>query len=394
MKFDFSSLRSLCEDSVETGATPSLVVAVGHLGQRVFCEAFGNRQRSPDEVAGVSTTYDLASLTKPLATGTLAMLLVDEGTLDLDRPVCNDLDMVPCGGPHAWITPRHLLAHASGYPAHQDFYREVISNPQAPLSAIEFSSEGVLGRAANLELIGSPGSQAIYSDVGFILLGALIEALAGERLDALFDKRIAKPLGLDGLHFRRLSRAHPPAGKPAEPLTAVDVAATEDCPWRGRLLVHEVHDHNAWSMGGVAGHAGLFGTITDVTRLVGALIGAYTEAGGFVGQETIRQFWMPAGVPESAWRLAWDGPAPQGPSMAGARIGRNAVGHLGFTGCSIWIDPDTQSYVTMLANRIHPRAGENQAFRSLRPAVMDEALKACDYQANEAAAPESDAEPS
>jgi len=146
-------------------------------------------------------------------------------------------------------------------------------------------------------------------------------------------------------------------------------------------LIGEVHDLNAHAMGGIAGHAGLFGSVGDLLKLVLALCDSYHGgASALVSPEVLRSFWRPAGIPGSTWRLGWDGPAEHG-SLAGSLISRRAVGHLSFTGCSLWIDPEQATSVIVLCNRIHPEVRDDPRFRALRPALCDAALRAVEYQA-------------
>jgi len=234
--------------------------------------------------------------------------------------------------------------------------------------------------AAREPLDYEPGTQSRYSDLGFILLGALVEKCLGERLDVLAERWLWRPLGLRRLGFVDLL-----GGPSFIDAAGLEVAPTERCPVRGRVVRGEVHDLNAFVMGGIAGHAGLFGCVGDVLALAFALAAAYhgrgvAGAAPIVGPEVLREFWRPAGIPGSTWRLGWDGPAEQG-SLAGSLISRRAVGHLSFTGCSLWIDPETETAVAVLANRVHPEARDDPRFRALRPALHDAALQAIGYRA-------------
>jgi CubicO group peptidase (beta-lactamase class C family) len=273
------------------------------------------------------------------------------------------------------VTLRRVLAHAGGFPAHRKFYDDLLDkvDPQ-PVGA-----PAVVTLAAGEPLAYAPGSRSVYSDLGFILLGAIVEHVLGGRLDELAQRLIFEPLGL-GLCFVDLR-----VQAPAASLCGSPVAPTERCPVRRRLVVGEVHDLNAFAMGGIAGHAGLFGCASDVLRLAFALCAAYHGRGLDGGQPLVsppilREFWQPAGVPGSTWRLGWDGPSEHG-SLAGDLISRRAVGHLGFTGCSLWIDPAQETCVVVLTNRVHPEVRDDPRFRALRPALHDAALRAIDYQA-------------
>jgi CubicO group peptidase (beta-lactamase class C family) len=216
----------------------------------------------------------------------------------------------------------------------------------------------------------------VYSDLGFILLGWLIARLMGTELDTLFRRQISEPLGLSSVAFVRLGNHPAPAGQGF--VAGHEVAPTERCPRRGHLVCGEVHDLNAFAMGGVAGHAGLFSDARDLGGIAGALVSAWHGDGGadaLVPREVIQEFWRPAGIAGSTWRLGWDGPS--GPaSQAGSNMSRAAVGHLGFTGCSLWIDPDRALSIVLLTNRVHPTVRDDPRFRDFRRQVHDTALAA------------------
>jgi serine-type D-Ala-D-Ala carboxypeptidase len=365
----FDDLRSLCRNAVSTGVTPGLVVLVGAGGRSRLHEAFGLRQRDPIPLpATLETVYDLASLTKPLVTSLLAMQAVARARLRLTDPA-------PGRAGEALATVRQALAHASGLPAHRPFHERLGVDLTAPPPP-ELRAR-VVEMAAAEPLVYPPGSRSLYSDLDFILLGDLLERALGARLDVLAAERLFRPVGAEALGFPGATAAAPPAfgGRP--------VAPTERCPVRGRLLVGEVHDLNAAVMGGVAGHAGLFGAAAGVAALAHALCAAWRDtapAGGppIVPGPVLRDFWQRAGVPASTWRLGWDGPSPAA-SLAGDMISRDAVGHLGFTGCSLWIDPERETFVLVLSNRVHPTVRDDPRFRALRPALNDAALRGAGY---------------
>jgi CubicO group peptidase (beta-lactamase class C family) len=324
------------------------------------------------------TVWDLASLTKPLVTALLTMQAVQSGVLDLDEPI----GAAPADAARASVnamTVRRVLAHAAGFIAHLPLWAGAL-RPQGPKAGDPEARAAVVAAAAGAALAYPPGSRSIYSDLGFILLGDRLEQRLGDRLDRLAAARLPAPFGTPALAFRPLG----------EPAPALPLAATENCPVRGRLLVGEVHDLNAYAMAGVAGHAGLFGTADAVVAVVHALLAAYRGAGPAAGlapivdRSLLRAFWTAAGVPGSTWRLGWDGPSQEG-SLAGDRIARTAVGHLAFTGCSLWIDPEREAFVLMLSNRVHPRVREDAeakaGLRALRRAVNDAALDAIGYRA-------------
>jgi len=360
-------LENLLRTAVRTGVVPGLAV----LGRRRGCKILrtdGLVSTLPNaQAVNPSTIYDLASLTKALCTTTLVMQAVAEQRIALDVPAKRYLPEIADGT----ITVTHLLSHSAGFPAHREFYRDVVQAFALPDSATPFSRDAIVRQCAREVGVYPRGGKSIYSDIGFILLGAIVEAVFEDALEVLFAQRIARPLGLSKLGFRPLQVA-----------TATDpnIAPTEDCPVRQRLITAEVHDLNAWAMGGVAGHAGLFGTADDVSRVAAALIDSYhgTPSPLDLPNELVRRFFAPAGVPGSTWGLGWDHPST-GFSLAGTIVSRSAVGHPGFTGVSLWMDPEQFASVVMLSNRIHPRVVDDPRFRALRPAVNDAAFKAVGY---------------
>ena len=352
----FDPVRRLCAEAVSAGVIPGAVVLVSADGQTVFHEAFGQRQLVPEPLpATVDTIYDVASVSKAVVTSVLAMQAVGSGALRLDDPVVTHLPEFVGEGKPA-VTVRHLLSHASGLPAHRPFYERVLPGGDRRL--------GILRAAAAEPLTGPPGARSVYTDLGFILLGWILERLAGARLDQEAQRSIFHPLGLIATAFAPVDATRP-------------IAATEVCPVRERAVVGEVHDLNAFALDGVAGHAGLFSTAADLATIARALRAAWHGDAGasLVERDVIREFWRPAGVPDSNWRLGWDGPAARD-SQAGTRISRAAVGHLGFTGCSLWIDPGSDRFVVLLSNRVHPDVRNDPRFRAFRPALHDAALDA------------------
>jgi CubicO group peptidase (beta-lactamase class C family) len=339
------------------GITPGLVVCVGAAGRTLFLEAFGRRQLEPEPLpATPDTIYDLASLTKALVTSLLAMRAVAAGRLALTDPL---LAADPAGDAP---TLGQTLAHAGGFVAHRWFHERALAAPAPRARMVEL--------AAAEPRAYPPGTRSIYSDLGFILLGDRLERLAGARLDVQAGE-LFRPLALRALRFADSRMPWPCPGD--------EVAASQRCPFRGRVLVGEVDDLNCWAMDGVSGHAGLFGRAADVAALAHGLCAAWRDsAPALVPGPVLRAFWTPAGIPGSTWRLGWDGPAATG-SLAGDRISRRAVGHLAFTGCSLWIDPERETFVLVLTNRVHPTPRDDSRFRVLRAAINDAALEGAGY---------------
>jgi beta-N-acetylhexosaminidase len=358
------SLVALLERAIEARAFPGCALAVGLRGRPAYLGAFGRMTFDPGaEAVRPDTIFDLASLTKIVVTTTAAMILVDEGRLDLDRKV-RDLYPGFRGGARDEVTVAQLLSHSSGLPAHLPLYQEIPTG------------DGYLERIAGLELQYPPGSRSEYSDLGIILLGAILEKVAGEPLDAFARRRVIEPLGMKDTAFL-----------PAAVVRA-RIAPTEQDPWRGRLLRGEVHDENAFAMGGIAPHAGLFGTAGDLARFaLMALGGGEWGQRRIVSAETLDRFARRAGVPGSTRALGWDTPAAEGAdlrssvpgdpnySSAGSLLSSRAFGHTGFTGTSLWIDPVHGLYVILLTNRVHPDR-RNQAIRAIRAQVADQVVRA------------------
>ena len=324
----------LLESYVARHAFPGGVLAVGDREGLIHVHPFGRLTYDVDAPpVTAATIYDLASLTKVIATTTMAMILVDEGRLDLDRPV------------REGVTVRHLLTHSSGLPATAPLYQEI----RGKAAYVE--------RIRAMDLTYPPGSRSVYSDLGIILLGDILEQVAGQPLETFVQERVLGSLGMKDTMYR------PPPG------LLPRIAPTEVDPWRGRLVHGEVHDENAFAMGGVAPHAGLFGTAGDLSRFAQMMLN-----GGLVSKETIALFTRKADVPGSDRALGWDTKSAEG-SSAGMLFSPTSFGHTGFTGTSMWIDPERQIYVILLTNRVHPTR-ENNLIREARPAVADAVVSA------------------
>jgi len=352
-RVSFENVDRLLEDFRQRGAFPGGVLAVVDRDSLVHVYPFGHLTDEPDAPpVTAGTLYDLASLTKVVATTTMAMILVDEGKLDLDRPVQDFLPGFRGPGKET-VTVRHLLTHSAGLPATAPLYKE-IQGKAAYLERIE---------AMDLDLTAPPGSRSVYSDLGMILLGEILEQAAGRPFETFVRKRVLDPLGMHNTLFR------PPAALRPR------IAPTEIDPWRGRLIQGEVHDENAFALGGVAPHAGLFATAPDLARFARMLLnGGALHGRRIVSPETLALFTRRAGIPGSDRALGWDTKSAEG-SSAGTLFSPRSFGHTGFTGTSIWIDPDRQLAVILLTNRVYPTR-ENNLIREARPAVADAVVRA------------------
>ncbi len=347
--------------AVHAGVTPGGVIAVADRGESVLLLPFGRTQSRPsgagDEVQ-VDTIYDIASLTKPVATSGVLMKLLEAGAIALDTPARALLPELVAPGSES-ITIAQLAGHSAGFPDHVKFYERLWSGD---LAGADSAREALVRMAGATPLSAPPGAVTRYSDVGYILLGAALERVAGDRLDRAAGRLVLEPLAMRTTFFVDLSA--PRVTRPGS------IAPTEICPRRG-LVAGEVHDENAHAAGGICGHAGLFSTAADVARFAGAVCAAVDGEPGHFSPVAARALIQTESTPGSSWRLGWDTPArAAGVSHAGDRWPRDGFGHLAFTGCSMWLDPPRRRHVVLLTNRVHPsRAGAG--IRELRRAAMD-----------------------
>ncbi len=362
-------IQAALEEAVTGGVFPGAVLAVRHGGGQP--DMFTGGLVSTLDVARAvqpATVYDLASLTKPLSTVTALVLLIQSGRCQLhDRveSILPELADSPIGTASLW----HLLTHSSGLPGWRGYYERL--SPCASIPATE--QQRGLSRAALVKLIRDEaliyerGMRSLYSDLGFMLLGMIMERCSGVPVQEFFRNRIAPLAGTSQLgfvpaewvdNFHQCARRH-----------GGDVAPTEYDAWRGRLLCGEVHDENAASLGGVAGHAGLFGTAEAVLALTGAWLQAHHRRSSMLDADLVKEFTCrQAVVPGSSWALGWDTPSP--PSSAGRFLPEVSFGHLGYTGTSVWIDPLHELEIVLLSNRVHPTR-KNERIKAFRPLIHE-----------------------
>jgi CubicO group peptidase (beta-lactamase class C family) len=341
-----AAINALLAERIEAGDFPSAVYVVAERGRVRFADALGLAVREPEtHRATLSTVYDLASLTKPLVTGMLLAQLVERGAVGLDAPVAEYLEEFGAHDKRA-VTVRHLLTHTSGLPAWQPLY----------LSA---DREGVLAHIAAQPLERAPGARVVYSDLGFITLGLLAQRVASARLAELARREIFDPLELKRTFFNPEKSlqtevaACESGGNAYERGMCETQGGADRARWRERTIWGEVHDGNAFFLGGAAGHAGLFSDAGETLRLALQFLPTSTR---LLKAETCRLFRtnMTEGLNEArsfAWQLA---ATPE--STAGPRLPPEAFGHLGFTGTSCWIDPTAERVLILLTNRTHARA--------------------------------------
>jgi CubicO group peptidase (beta-lactamase class C family) len=340
--------------AVAEGVFPgaSLLVAKG---DRVLHRAFyGNATLLPSpEPVTEATLWDIASLTKPIAAASLALTSVREKGLSLNSSASKFLPELE-GEEKGKITIRHLLKHTSGLPAWKPYYEEVAR--ERPEFVGRRESRQIYLEKISQEPLESPiAYRRLYSDLGYILLGIFLEDFWGVALDALFNEKIAQPLGLKNTFYVPLG-----AGSP-RPVT--QFAATEDSIWRKKLIRGEVHDDNAYVLGGVAGHAGLFSHVDDLHRFLLAIRQGLRAGHDLFPQELTEEFVGP----KVNGKLGWDVPEPEN-SQAGKYFSKNSIGHLGYSGCSMWMDPEQDFHVVLLTNRVHPTS-KNEAIKEFRPRI-------------------------
>ena len=351
----FDVLRS----GIAERAFPGASVAITHQGKLVAHKGLGHFTYDPGSPAiAADTVYDLASVTKVVATTAACMLLYERGHLKLEQPL---VELLPefAGLPQnlgsqnndarrRLVTLRMLLAHSSGLPAYIKFFQTA------------HNKEDLLSHALKVPLTADPGSRAEYSDIGFILLGQTLERLSGQPLDQFCQAEIFAKLGLAHTTF------NPPANqKHFIPPTE------DDLIFRHRLIQGEVNDENASAMGGVAGHAGCFSTAADVSEFAHCMLLGGTP---LVSKPTQEFFTRREDFPPGTSRaLGWD--TPSQPSQSGKYFSSRSYGHLGYTGTSLWIDPDRQLSVTLLTNRTWPDRS-SKSIKHVRPAFHDAVVEA------------------
>ncbi|MBC8417935.1 MAG: serine hydrolase [Desulfobacterales bacterium] len=354
-------VKALLDNGITEGVYPGAVLLVAREGKIRFFQECGNRTLVPHAVPmEKNTIFDLASLTKPFATALAMMKLVDAGKVGLDEPL---EDLLPKAAPNdkKTITPRLLLSHSAGFVDWKPFYLELDAMPR------EKRKGRLREELLNIPLAYPPGKGTLYSDLGFMLLEWVIEECAGGSLPRFVEQEFYGPLLLNETFF--FSRDLP------APFDQDRFAATEDCPWRNRIIQGAVHDENAYALGGYSGHAGLFGTAKEVHVLVNLLREHWRgEREDYLKPETVRTFFTRQDlVEESTWALGWDTPSPEN-SSSGNRFAARSIGHLGFTGTSVWIDLERDVIVVFLTNRVHPTR-KNEKIRAFRPALHDRVME-------------------
>lgn len=353
------NIHNLMQQAISGNVFPGGVLLVSKEDSVVFFKAYGYANIFSKRLMTKETLFDLASLTKPLATTPAIMKLVQGHKLGLEQNIGSVLVHFNKTEKHQ-IKIRHLLRHASGLPDYRPYYKKLYKIP------ISLRKDALKDLLIKEPLINPIGKKCLYSDLGFMILCQIVESISGKRLDRYVDEAVYKPLGCNsggGLFFvdtNTTSRS----GK---------FAATELCPWRNVLLEGVVHDENAYVMGGIEGHAGLFGTAQDVHNFLSALLFAYhgLSSTQVFQKDLLIKFLEKEDDAERT--LGFDTPSLRDASC-GKLFSKNSVGHLGFTGTSFWMDIDSSVIVILLTNRVHP-SRENTKIKAFRPEIHNIIMK-------------------
>ncbi len=350
-------ITGILREGIRTRVFLGAVLFVRHKGHIRVQQAIGLTSSHPDSApVQINTIYDLASLTKPLSTASSILLLAQEGRVSLTQTLGTLLEETK-GAPLGQASLRDLLSHKSGLPAWRPFFQSFpptfSSEPDFRLKRIQAVLEMILKEPIDQS---SPPTST-YSDLGYMVLGFVVERVTGQSLadfalERIFNLVEASPLAFGMHHIKG---------------DVVDkIAPSEEDAWRGRLLQGEVHDENAAALGGIAGHAGLFGTAQAVGQITKAWLDSYAGKPSLFQCDVVRQFVK--AQPGTSWGLGWD--TPSQPSSSGQWFSPESFGHLGFTGTSIWVDPIRELEVIFLSNRVHPTR-DNQAIKTFRPKLHD-----------------------
>ncbi len=354
----FDPISRLLREGVQSRVFPGAVLYVCHQGEVCFHQAIGRTSSRPDaSPVHVDTIYDLASLTKPLATASSFLLLIQSEQVSLTQTLATILEETQ-DAPLGQVTLSDLLSHQSGLPAWRPYYQAFPSNLSADPKSRQQRMDAVLELILKEPIERTSSSTSVYSDLGYMLLGFVVERVTGQSFATFVQDQIFQPLQASALTFGIQDRKEEDVLK--------NIAPTEEDPWRGYLLHGEVHDENAAVLGGVAGHAGLFGTVQAVGQVTQSWLDSYMGKPSIFKQDLVMEFVK--AQPGTSWGSGWD--TPSQPSSSGQGFSLESFGHLGFTGTSIWIDPVRNLEVIFLSNRVHPTR-DNQAIKTFRPKLHD-----------------------
>jgi CubicO group peptidase (beta-lactamase class C family) len=345
------SVRAVLLRGLADSAYPGAYAVVGSSKDIYASIGVGHLDWATSPVPDENTMWDMASLSKVIGTTTAAMQLWEQGRLNLEAPVQKYIPEFT-GKNKELVTVRNLLTHSSGLPAWRPLYKEA----RTPEEAVQLVFTTPLDTLPNVRMV--------YSDLGIITLGKIIERISGESLDGYLSLHVFGPLGMKSTMYR------PPAWMRQR------IAPTERDPWRGRLVYGEVHDENSYALGGVAGHAGLFSTGHDLAIFAQMYLNAGVyDSVRIVSETAVKTFTQVQDSTLSNRALGWE--VPSGTNSAGRLLSKHAFGHTGFTGTSIWMDPDRDLFVILLTNRVDP-SRESRGIYAVRPALADAVAEAQD----------------
>lgn len=356
-------VKKLLQRGVEEGIFPCAATGIScGLGKErnTIIAYYGDAVLYPEKRKIKKNSYfDLASLTKPLATTLATLCLIKEKKIGLDEKLPSLIEK-KIKGEKKEITASQLLSHSSGFPAHREYFKILRDVPDKK------KNESIEKMLLQEKLEYKPGTMSLYSDLGFMLLGLIVEKKGRCSLAEFVEKKVLTPLNLEKKIFYNPLPAANKRGR------KTDFVATENCPWRGKILCGEVHDDNCYAMGGIAGHSGLFGNIEGVTAYAGLILDMWKgkKIHPNIENSDLKTFLRKQGkIKDSSWALGFDTPA-KGGSSSGRYLSKRSVGHLGFTGTSFWIDPEKELVIVLLTNRVHPDR-ENAKIRAFRPYFHD-----------------------
>jgi len=343
------------ENAIFQGIFPGAVLLCAVNQRILFHDAFGLSNLFEKKQMKKDSIFDLASLTKPLATAMALSKLIEKGQIDIDQKIGSILKAFKTS-PKADITIDMLLRHTSGFPAHREYFKKMVNAKEPPRQCLRHL-------LVCEELENRIGERQVYSDLGFMVLSWIIEEITGQRLDQFVWEQIYAPLDIDGLFFLNTGLESKKCIQYCQ-----KIVATQQCPWRKKVLAGEVDDDNAWAAGGVEGHAGLFGDAVSVYKLCCEILNVLQNKPTTVLRSDIiknfvskkNQFDMVAG---------FDTPSKVN-SSSGKYFSASSIGHLGFTGTSFWIDPEVGLIIIFLTNRVHP-VRSNEGIKKFRPQIHD-----------------------
>lgn len=351
---DFTKIASMMEQAVEDEVFPGAVLLIARSGEILFHNSYG--ARTAKSVAGdadmnVDTVFDIAALTAVMVTTTLVMKLVESGKVQLDDRLTRYVQGFGVHG-KSGVSIRHLLTHTSGLAHWQPFYEDLLkahSGSRMGIITSRGARDFIINSIVRSSLKYPAGSKQVYSDVGLMVLGFIVEILSGLSLDKALIRYVIQPLGLKSTSFIDLAMIK---RRGIHPVTDL-IAPTEECPWRKRVLCGEVHDDNAWAMGGIAGHSGLFSSAQDIHLFASEILRVFRAESSYLGQDTLKAFWCKPDVDSDlGWLHGWDSISREN-NMIESGLSPRAVGINGFTGCSLWLEPEMDLEIILLSNRVH-----------------------------------------